>query len=100
MTPGALSPDTAIAWVGSLSIDLRAVAVLDAAGVVLAGDPSLGRRAAGALAATPGAGDVQDGDMLAVRSRRHAVAASIGPHALRRVTRGDLAAAAEALEGP
>jgi hypothetical protein len=99
MTHAALSPGAALAWVGSLSIDLRAMAVLDAAGTVLAGDAALGRRAAEALAAAPDAREVEDGDLVAVRSHRHAVAAALGPHALRRVTRTDLAAAAGALDG-
>jgi hypothetical protein len=99
MTAPALSPDAAVAWVGSLSIDLLAVAVLDAAGGVLAGDAALGRRAAAALEAAPGRAEVDHGDLLAVRSANHAVAAALGPHALRGVTRADLAAAAEALDG-
>jgi hypothetical protein len=99
MTPGALSPDVALAWVGSLSIDLRALAVLDGLGGVVAGDAALGARAAAALAAAPDAREVEDGDLLAVRAGRHVVAAALGPHALRRVTRADLAAAAEALDG-
>jgi hypothetical protein len=99
VTPAALAPEAALAWVGSLSIDLRALAVLDAGGTVLAGDAAFGRRAAGALAGAPDAREVEDGDLLAVRSDRHAVAAALGPHALRRLTRADLAAAAEALDG-
>jgi hypothetical protein len=100
MTSSALSPEAALAWVGSLSIDLRALAVLDAAGAVLAGDAGLGQRAAAALAAAPEAREVEDGGLMAVRSARHAVAAAVGPLALRRVTRCDLAAAAGALDGP
>jgi len=119
----ALSPEAALAWLGSLSIDLEATAVIEVgvglgeaaaggdAGVpapdagagagardaMLAGDPALGRRAAQALAAAPGATDVDHGDLLAVRSGRHAVAATVGRHALRRLVRADLAAAAAAL---
>ena len=107
----ALSPEAALAWLSSLSIDLEATAVVDvgaapgaasvgeagAVGAVRAGDPALGRRAAQALAAAPGATDVDHGDLLAVRSGRHAVAATVGRHALRRLVRGDLAAAAAAL---
>jgi hypothetical protein len=99
VTAATLTPDGATAWLHSLSIDLRAVVVLDAAGTVLAGDPGLGARAAAALAAAPEAPRVEDGDLLAARSARHAVAASVGLLALRRLTRSDLAAAAEALEG-
>ena len=104
VTGPALSPDAALAWLRSLSIDLEATAVVDvraasgaAGGAVLAGDPALGRRAAQALAAAPGATEVDHGDLLAVRRGRHAVAASVGRHALRRLVRADLAAAATAL---
>jgi hypothetical protein len=137
VTGPALPPEAALAWLGSLSIDLEATAVVDldsagegraaardaalgaagagqaaacdaalgaasvgdpaARGAVLAGDPALGRRAAQALAAAPGATEVDHGDLLAVRSGRHAVAASVGRHALRRLARADLAAAAAAL---
>jgi len=107
----ALSPEAALAWLGSLSIDLEATAVVDVGaapgaagvgeaatlGVVRAGDPALGRRAAQALAAAPGATDVDHGDLLAVRSGRYASAACVGPHSLRRRVRADLAAAAAAL---
>jgi hypothetical protein len=94
-----LSPDGALAWLGSLSIDLEATAVLDARGTVLAGDPALGRRASAALAAAPEAAEVEHGDLLAARAVAHAVAAAVGRHALRRLVRADLSAAAAALEG-
>jgi hypothetical protein len=111
VTGPALSPEAALAWLGSLSIDLEATAVVDvgaapgaagvgeaaALGAVLAGDPALGRRAAQALAAAPGATEVDHGDLLAVRSGRYAAAVSVGPRALRRLVRADLAAAAAAL---
>jgi hypothetical protein len=99
--PG-LSPDGALAWLASLSIDLRATAVLDVSGAVVAGDPALGERAAAALVATaPGGapGEAREGDVLAIRGGRFAVAAALGPLALARVARCDLAAAAAALEG-
>jgi hypothetical protein len=100
MSAAALSPAGALAWLGSLSIDLRATAVLDASGAVLAGDAALGARAAAALAtAGPDAAEVRDGDLLAVRAGGHAVAAALGPLALTRLTRADLGAAARAL-GP
>jgi hypothetical protein len=96
----ALSAAAALAWLGSLSVDLRATAVLDASGAVLAGDAALGARAAEALAAAPeGAGEVRAGDLLAVRSARHAVAAALGPQALERLARADLLAALTALDG-
>jgi hypothetical protein len=96
VTGPALSPEAALAWLRSLSIDLEATAVV-AGGAVLGGDRALGRRAAQALAAAPGATEVDHGDLLAVRRGRHAVAASVGRHALRRLVRADLAAAATAL---
>jgi hypothetical protein len=108
VSAAALSPAGALAWLGSLSIDLRATVVLDASGAVLAGDAALGARAAAALraadATTPRPGDaatseVRDGDLMAVRADGHAVAAALGGLALERVARHDLAAAAQALGG-
>jgi hypothetical protein len=93
-----LAPPVALAWLASLSIDLQAAAVLDACGALLAGDEALGGRAAAALAAAPDASEVRDGDLLAVRSARHAVAVAVGPHALGRLVRLDLGAALEALD--
>jgi hypothetical protein len=96
----ALSPAGALAWLASLSVDLRATAVLDAAGGCLAGDAELGRRAAACLeAAGAGAKEARDADLIAVRSDRHVVAAALGPKALERVTRADLWAALAALDG-
>jgi hypothetical protein len=103
VSAAALSPAGALAWVRSLSIDVREAAVLDASGAVLAGDPALGVRAAAALsaadAADPAATEVRDGDLMAVRAGGHAVAATLGGLALERVARHDLAAAARALGG-
>ena len=47
-TRAALTPAGALGWLASLSIDVRAAAVLDAEGAVLAGDRALAgsRRAA------------------------------------------------------
>jgi hypothetical protein len=98
VTAPPLAPAAALAWLGSLSIDVRAATVLDASGAVLAGDADLGARAAAALAAAPEATVVDEGDLLAVRSGGHAVAAALGPHALRGLARGDFAAAAEAVD--
>jgi hypothetical protein len=90
----------ALMWLSSLSIDLRAAAVLDSAGAVLAGDAALARRAAAALAAAPDAPEVRDGDLLVVRSGGGgAVAAALGPQALQRLALADLRAAAHALAG-
>jgi len=100
MTAAPLSSGSALAWVQSLSIDLRAAAVLDRGGALLAGDAALGARAAAALAAAPdAAAEFADGDLLVVRSGAHAVAAQLGPLALPRLARWDLHAAAQALEG-
>jgi hypothetical protein len=93
----ALAPAAALAWLGSLSIDLRGTAVLDAAGAVLAGDPEVARRAAAAFASAPGATEVDQGDLLAVRHGGRVVAAVVGRHALRQVLRADLADAARAV---
>jgi hypothetical protein len=96
----ALSPAGALAWLESLSIDLRATAVLDARGACLAGDPELARRAEAVLDAGPDRADeARAGDLLAVRSGRHTVAASLAPRALERLARADLRAALEALDG-
>jgi hypothetical protein len=96
----ALSPAGALAWLASLSIDLRGAAVLDAAGAVLAGDAAVGARAAEAFAAAGAATSaVHRGDLMAVRAGGHAVAVTVGPLALERVVRCDLEAAAGAL-GP
>jgi hypothetical protein len=38
-----LTPHAALGWLHSLSVDIEAAAVLDAGGVVLAGDPALAR---------------------------------------------------------
>jgi len=84
-TRAALTPAGVLGWLGSLSIDVRAAAVLDADGTVLAGDP--------ALAGTP-----EGGDVIVVRSERHAIVVRTGPRALRRLLRADLRAALDALE--
>ena len=98
VTAAALSPEGALAWIRSLSMDVRAAAVLDASGAVLAGDRALGERAAAALrAAGPAAKAVRDGDLMAVRAGGHAVAAALDGLALERLARCDLRAAAEAL---
>jgi hypothetical protein len=86
MTP-ALRPEAALAWLRSLSAGLRAAAVLDAGGVVVAGDPALGPRVA--------AGDPA---LVVVRSERHAIAAQPGRHALRGLLALDARAALDALE--
>jgi hypothetical protein len=112
-----LSPAGALAWLHSLSIDLRAAAVLGHGGDCLAGDAALARRAAALLGGASGAGaagagsgapgaapsgtvaEVRVGDLLAVRSDRHAIAVALGPCALERLARADVRAALTALDG-
>jgi hypothetical protein len=99
VSAGTLSPEGALAWLGSLSVDLRATAVLDATGVCVAGDAGLARRAAAALDAAPGRLPESRADgVLAVRSERHAVAAEVGPCALEGLVLADLRAALDALD--
>lgn len=80
-----LTPQAALGWLGSLSVDIRAAAVLDGAGAVLAGDPAL-------------AGAPEGEDVVTARSERHAIVVRTGPKALRRLLRADVEAALEALE--
>jgi hypothetical protein len=96
----ALSPAGALAWIASLSIDVREAVVLGVSGAVLAGDPALGARAAAALqAAAPGTTELRVGDLMAVRAGGIAVAAALGPLALAGLARLDLEAAAKAVGG-
>ena len=83
-TRSALTPAGALGWLASLSIDVRAAAVLDATGAVLAGDPAL------AQAGGP--------DVMVARSERHAIVVRTGPRALKRLLQADLRAALEALD--
>jgi regulator of RNase E activity RraA len=106
VTAAAVSPAGALAWIRSLSIDVREAVVLDASGAVLAGDPALGARAVAVLAAADAlrtadtaTSVVRDGELMVVRAGGHAVAATLGGLALERVARHDLAAAAQALGG-
>jgi hypothetical protein len=84
-TRAALTPAGALGWLGSLSIDVRAAAVLDADGAVLAGDPAL-------------AGMPEGRDVVVARSERHAIVVRTGPRPLRRLLQADLHAALEGLE--
>jgi hypothetical protein len=95
----ALAPPTALAWLASLSVDLREAAVLDEHGEPLAGDPALAARGRAALAAEPDAAEIHDGDLLAVRSARRAIVASVGPRALIALHLADLRAALQSLDG-
>jgi hypothetical protein len=84
-TRSALTPAGALGWLGSLSIDVRAAVVLDAAGAVLAGDSALAQAGEGA-------------DVLVARSERHAIVVRTGPRALKRLLGADLRAALEGLD--
>jgi hypothetical protein len=84
-TRAALTPAGALGWLGSLSIDVRAAAVLDADGAVLAGDPAL-------------AGVPEGGDVMVARSEAHAIVVRTGPRPLKRLLQADLRTALEGLE--
>jgi hypothetical protein len=84
-TRAALTPAGALGWLGSLSVDVRAAAVLDAAGTVLAGDPAVAQAQEGA-------------DVIVARSERHAIVVRTGPRPLKRLMEADLQAALAALE--
>jgi hypothetical protein len=84
-TRSPLTPQAALGWLGSLSVDIRAAAVLDGSGAVLAGDPTL-------------AGAPEGKGVMTARSERHTIVVRAGPKALERLLRADLQAALEALE--
>jgi len=99
MTTGVLPPSAVPGWLRSLSVDVRAVAVLDATGGLLAGDPAVGARAAEALSRAGSAAEHVTGDgLLVARSARHAVAVTVGPQALAGLHLADLRAALAALD--
>ena len=80
-----LTAEAALGWLRSLSVDIRAAAVLDAAGAVVAGDPSLAD-------ATPAR------YVLVARSESRAVVVRHGRRALEGLLRADMRAALDALE--
>jgi hypothetical protein len=84
-TRAALTPAGALGWLESLSIDVRAAAVLDAEGTVLAGDPGL-------------AGVPEGGEIIVARSAGHAIVVRTGPRPLKRLLQADLRTALEGLE--
>jgi hypothetical protein len=85
MTSSALTPEAALGWLRSLSVDIRNAAVLDASGAVLAGDASL-------AGAPPARG------VLVARSDRHAVVVRHGRKALPGLLQADLETALGSLE--
>ena len=84
-TRAALTPDGALGWLASLSIDVRSAAVLDADGAVLAGDPGL-------------AGAAEGDDVIVARSEAHAIVVRTGPRPLKRLLQADLRTALDGLE--
>ena len=84
-TRAALTPAGALGWLGSLSIDVRAAAVLDADGTVLAGDPTL-------------AGTPEGEGVMVARSDGHTIVVRTGARPLQRLLRADLRTALEGLE--
>ena len=88
MTAGPpLTPKAALGWLRSLSVDIRAAAVVDASGALLAGDPAL-------------AGAPDGRRILVARSEHHAVVVRHGRRALEGLLRADMEAALAGLEGP
>jgi hypothetical protein len=86
MTGGPpLTPEAALGWLRSLSVDIREAAVFDAAGALLAGDATLADTATGR-------------GILVSRSTRHAVVVRHGRRALQGLLRADMEAALAALE--
>jgi len=85
-TAPLLTPEAALGWLRSLSVDIREAAVLDASGAVLAGDPAL-------------AGAPSGRHVLLARSERHTVVVRHRRRALEGLLRADMEAALAALEG-
>jgi hypothetical protein len=87
MTNGSppLTPEAALGWLRSLSVDIRAAAVLDAAGAVLAGDRTLADAAPGRR-------------VLVARSEHYAIVVRHGRRALAGLLRADVEAMLGALE--
>ncbi|MEN3285305.1 MAG: hypothetical protein V7607_6445 [Solirubrobacteraceae bacterium] len=83
----SLTPEAALGWLRSLSVDIRDAAVLDASGAVLAGAPAL-------AGAPPGR------RVIVVRSERHTVVVRHGRRALEGLLRADMEAALAGLDGP
>lgn len=99
----AVPATVVLAYLATLSLDLRAAAVLDATGGILAGDPGAAAATA-ALVAGAEAGRAHrvphvDGSLYAARSGTHAVGLVVGPHALEAVVVHDLLATLDDLRG-
>jgi hypothetical protein len=85
-TAPLLTPDAALGWLRSLSVDIREAAVLDASGAVVAGDSALARTPRGR-------------HVLVARAEHHAIVVRHGRRALEGLLRADMEAAVTALEG-
>lgn len=93
-----LTPALALAYLHELSLDVRAAAVLDPAGGLLAGDERIVARARELLAASPAEGPVAAGELLVARARDGgAIAVIAGDFAIRAVLEHDLRTVAAAL---
>ena len=92
--PPALTPARALEYLRELSADVRAGAVLDAGGELLAGAEELGEPARELLAAAGDARDVhvttEEGAVFAARDDRHAIVLACGRLALPSLARYDL----------
>lgn len=93
----------ALAYLATLSADLRTALVLDGAGEVAAGDAGLAPHALPLLDGAP-AGEARqipyaDGTLFAARSDAHLLALAVGPHALEAVVVHDLLATLDDLRG-
>jgi hypothetical protein len=93
MTP-ALTPARALEYLRELSTDIRAGAVLDADGALLAGPEQLAGPARELLDAAGEAGDVHvttgDGAVFLARDGRHSIVLACGRFALPSLARYDL----------
>lgn len=102
MTDAVPAP-IALAYLATLSADLRTAVVLDAGGAILAGDATLEPHVARLLAAAPPAAARQvpygDGTLFAARSEAHALGVAMGPQALEAVVVHDLLATLDDLRG-
>jgi hypothetical protein len=90
----ALTPELAVEYLRELSADIRATAVLTAAGDALAGPPELAAPARELLAAAPGAAELQvvtgEGAVYASRDEHHAIVVVCGRFGLPALIRFDL----------
>lgn len=87
MTP-ALPPAAALGWLATVTPGLRAAALLDGDGRLVAGDPSLA-----------GSGGAREGDVRVARGRALTLAARVSGAPLRGLLEADLAATLAAAEG-